>query len=205
MLLFAGNEERRHRLERAGSTTSLPRHSRPVWNWIWKSAISGLCGSAASTALMYFKARAGILPSFQPYENFQVALEHLIGRDIHPLVPWLLSYLNGSTVVGLAFGHLYRRLPGGTVMHTLGYPLDQPGGTGAAKGLVFGLCGWLVMNLLAFPLVGLGLFAAATGLGLWPALFSLAMLSTYSLVMGIVYGALEHRTARSIAASQVGQ
>ena len=190
MLLFAGNEERRHRLERAGSTTSLPRHSRPVWNWIWKSAISGLCGSAASTALMYFKARAGILPSFQPYENFQVALEHLIGRDIHPLVPWLLSYLNGSTVVGLAFGHLYRRLPGGTA---------------AAKGLVFGLCGWLVMNLLAFPLVGLGLFAAATGLGLWPALFSLAMLSTYSLVMGIVYGALEHRTARSIAASQVGQ
>ncbi len=42
------------------------------------------------------------------------------------------------------------------------------------------------MNLLAFPLVGLGVFAAATGLGLWPALFSMAMLSSYAIVMGVV-------------------
>ena len=133
---------------------------------------------------MYFKARAGILPSFQPYENFQAALGHLTGRDIHPLVPWLLSFVNGSTVVGPTFGYLYRRLP-----------TDS----GVLKGLVFGLCGWLVMNLLAFPLVGLGVFAAATGLGLRPALFSMAMLSTYTIVMGMVYSALEPRSARSIS------
>lgn len=149
-----------------------------IWDWAWKSAVSGLCGSAAHGVLMYFKARAGILPSFQPYENFQAALGHLIGRDIHPLVPWLLSYFNGSTVVGLSFGYLYRRLP-----------TDS----GALKGLVFGLCGWLAMNLLAFPLIGLGVFAAAAGLGLWPALFSIAMLSTYTIVMGMVYSALEPR------------
>jgi hypothetical protein len=131
---------------------------------------------------MYFKARAGILPSFQPYENFQAALGHLTGRDIHPLVPWLLSFVNGSTVVGPTFGYLYRRLP-----------TDS----GVLKGLVFGLCGWLLMNLLAFPLVGLGVFAAATGLGLRPALFSMAMLSTYTIVMGMVYSALEPRSARS--------
>ena len=125
---------------------------------------------------MYFKARAGILPSFQPFENFQAAVGYLFGREIHPQVLWLLSFFNGSTVVGLVFGYLYRYLPGGG---------------GASKGLAFGLCGWLVMNALAFPLVGLGLFANATGLGPWPALFSLAMLSTYSLAMGLVYGALE--------------
>jgi hypothetical protein len=151
-----------------------------IRDWIWKSAASGLCGSAAHGGLMYFKARAGILPSFQPYENFQVALGHLIGRDVDPLVPWLLSYVNGSTFVGLSFGYLYRRLP-----------TDS----GALKGLIFGLAGWLVMNLLAFPMVGLGIFAAAAGLGLWPALFSMAMLSTYSVVMGMVYSALERRSA----------
>lgn len=129
---------------------------------------------------MYFKARAGILPSFQPYENFQIALGHLIGRDVHPLVPWLLSYMNGSTVVGLSFGYVYRRLP-----------TDS----GALKGLIFGLGGWLVMNVFAFPMIGLGLFAAAAGSGLWPALFSMAMLSTYSVVMGMVYSALEPRAA----------
>jgi len=149
-----------------------------VWERIWKAAISGLCGSAASTALMYFKTMAAILPSFHPYENFRMAAGQLIGNDIHPLVLGALSYLNGSTLVGLAFGHLYRYLPG----------------SGASKGLVFGLCGWLIMNLLVFPLVGLGAFATATDLGFWLALFSLAMLSTYSVVMGMVYGALERRT-----------
>jgi hypothetical protein len=57
--------------------------------------------------------------------------------------------------------------------------------------VAFGLGGWLVMNPLAFPLVGLGWFATAIGLGFWPAAFSLAMLSTYSVAMGLVYGVLE--------------
>ena len=46
------------------------------------------------------------------------------------------------------------------------------------------------MGLLFFPLLGLGLFAIGAGLGIWPALFSLAMLLTYSVVLGIVYAAL---------------
>ncbi len=37
---------------------------------------------------------------------------------------------------------------------------------------------------------GLGMFAIRIGLGIAPALFSLAMLLTYSMVMGIVYAAL---------------
>ncbi|WP_315986382.1 DUF6789 family protein [Bradyrhizobium sp. Bra78] len=162
-------------LQTTGLTTP-PRRTHTVWEWIWKSAISGFCGSAASTALMYFKAKAGILPSFQPYENFQMAAGHLFGHDIHPGILWLVSFFNGSTVIGLVFGYLYRYLPGGS---------------GTSKGLVFGICGWLVMNLLAFPMIGLGSFATSTGLGFWPAMFSLAMLTTYSLAMGSVYGVLE--------------
>lgn len=151
-----------------------------IWDWVWRSAVSGLIGSVAHALLMYFKSWAGILPSFQPYESFQAALGNLTGRDIDPLVPWLLSYLNGSTLVGLSFGYLYRRLP-----------TDS----GALKGLIFGLGGWLVMNLLAFPLIGLGIFATAAGRGPWPALFSMAMLSTYTIAMGTVYSALEPRSA----------
>src|SRR5689334_22667818 len=92
--------------------TSSSHRERATWEWIWKSAIAGLSGSVASTALMYFKARAGILPSFQPYETFQIAAAHLVGHDIHPKVLWLASFFNGSTAVGLAFGYLYRYLPG---------------------------------------------------------------------------------------------
>lgn len=125
---------------------------------------------------MYFKARAGILPTFQPFDHFQSVASDLFGREVHPHLLWLLSFLNGSTVVGCVFSYLYRYLPGNS---------------GASKGLAFGFCGWLTMNMVAFPLVGLGLFANAIGQGAWPALFSLAMLSTYSLAMGVVYGTLE--------------
>ena len=95
-------------------------------------------------------------------------------------MPWAVSFLNGSTVVGFAFGLSYRWLPGNN---------------SATKGLIYGVVGWVVMGLVFFPLIGLGLFAIQLGLGFWPALFSLTMLLTYSIVMGIVYSALK-RTSR---------
>ena len=145
-------------------------------HWIWKSAVAGLCGSIAHSLLMYFKFRSGLLPTFQPYDNLQAALSEWIGYGVHPFVPWAVSFFNGSTVVGFAFGLSYRWLPGNN---------------GATKGLIYGVVGWVVMGLVFFPLIGLGLFAIQLGLGIWPALFSLTMLLTYSIVMGIIYSALK--------------
>ena len=127
---------------------------------------------------MYLKSQTGLLPAFQPYESFQAVLSHLIGARVHPVVPWTLSFLNGATILGFAFGRLYELLPGRS---------------GLIKGLMFGVAGWLAMGLIFFPLIGLGPFAAGLGLGGGPALFSLAMILTYSLVLGTVYGALNPR------------
>jgi hypothetical protein len=49
----------------------------------------------------------------------------------------------------------------------------------------------LAMDLIFFPLLGLGPFAMQLGLGLRPALFSLGMMLTYSVVMGAVYGMID--------------
>jgi hypothetical protein len=144
-------------------------------HWIWKSAVAGFCGSAAHTLLMYLKSRTGVLPAFQPYESLQLALGHLTGSRVHPLIPWALSFLNGSIILGFCFGRAYPWLPG----HS-----------GAAKGVTFGIFGWAVMGFVFFPLLGLGLFATGLDLGIGPALFSLAMLLTYSVVLGVVYAAL---------------
>jgi hypothetical protein len=119
-----------------------------------------------------------LLPAFQPYESFQAALSHMIGGQVHPFVPWALSFLNGATILGFGFGRLY---------------LHLPGRSGAAKGLAFGIAGWLAMGLVFFPLIGLGPFATGLGLGVEPALFSLAMIQAYSLVLGSVYSALNSR------------
>jgi hypothetical protein len=92
------------------------------------------------------------------------------------IVPWLLSFLNGMTILGFLFARLKRLLPGRT---------------GARKGLAFGLVGWLFMGLVFFPVIGLGPFAIGADLGISPATLSLAMVLTYSVVLGAVYAALE--------------
>jgi hypothetical protein len=140
---------------------------------IWKSLAAGLCGSAAHSLLMFAKARMGWLPSFHPYEDLQQMLSQLVGGSVHPLVPWALSFLNGAVVLGIVFGRVYRWLPGRS---------------GAAKGVVFGIFGWIAMGLLFFPMLDQGLFASQAG---WrPALFSLLMLLSYGVIMGIAYATL---------------
>ncbi len=124
---------------------------------------------------MFLKSWMGWLPSFHPYEDLQQVLSHLAGSSVHPLVPWALSFLNGAVVLGILFGRLYRVLPGRS---------------GAVRGLVFGVFGWIAVGGLLFPMLDQGLFAARAGLGVRPALFSLAMLLTYSVVMGTAYSAL---------------
>lgn len=142
---------------------------------IWRTTFAGLCGSAAHSGLMLLKSQMGWLPSFQPYHDLQQALSQLLGSSVHPLVPWALSFLNGSVVLGFLFGHAYRWLPGES---------------GAAKGLVFGVLGWMTMSLVVFPVLGHGLFATAAGFGFRPAVFSLLMVLSYSVILGIIYATL---------------
>jgi hypothetical protein len=142
---------------------------------IGPSIAAGLAGSAAHSCLMILKTRAGLLPSFQPYDDLQCLLGDLVGGTVGPAVPWLLSFANGALVLGFLFGRTYRLLPGRS---------------GAVKGLIFGLAGWILMGLIFFPILGRGLFATGLGLGLLPAAFSLVMVLTYSVVMGIAYSLL---------------
>jgi hypothetical protein len=173
--LFVTNDVM-HRPPRRFASEMVAKAMKPMTaNGIWKSMAAGLCGSAAHSGLMFLKSWMGWLPAFHPYEDLQQMLSHLIGGSVHPLVPWVLSFLNGAVVLGMLFGRIYRLLPGRS---------------GAAKGFVFGVFGWLAMGVLFFPMLDRGLFATRVGLGLLPALFSLAMLLSYGIIMGIAYSAL---------------
>ena len=139
---------------------------------IRNSVIAGLCGSVVHSLLALVHSKTGPLPEFQPNEDFQRVLSWLIGQDIHPSVAWLLLFVNGAVVWGLVFGQVYRYLPGK-------HPWQ--------KGVFFGICVWIVMGLVFFPLVDRGIFAVALGLGAAPAILLLAMLLTYSVTMSLVY------------------
>jgi uncharacterized protein DUF6789 len=145
----------------------------------WKSIAAGLCGSAAHTLLMALKSWARILPSFQPYDDLQTLLTTVIGNSVDPVIPWALSYFNGSVVLGFLFGRLYQNLPGRT---------------GVMKGLIFGGGVWLAMGLVFFPALGKGWFAAQTGLGLAPTFFTLVMVLTYSVTLGVAYSVFTSKT-----------
>src|SRR5205807_4028239 len=109
-------------------------------DWAWKSFVAGLGGTIAHTLLMAVKTKTGLLPSFQLYEALQITLSHLMGSAVPSIVPWIISYMNGSSIVGLFFGSSFRLLPGNG---------------GAMKGAFIGVVGWLMMGFLFFPLLNL--------------------------------------------------
>jgi uncharacterized protein DUF6789 len=101
---------------------------------------------------------------------------HWVGANVPAIVPWLLSFLNGATILGFLFASLKQLLSGQT---------------GVAKGVSFGLIGWLFMELIFFPVIGLGPFAVGVGLGIAPAILSFGMILTYSIVPSTVYTSLD--------------
>jgi hypothetical protein len=144
--------------------------------WIWKPLVAGLSGTLVHFFFMYLKSQTSLLPSFQPYQSLQQTLAQWVGGDVPAFVPWLLSLVNGMAILGILFGRINGLLPGRT---------------GLSKGVIFGLIGWILMGLIFFPLIGLGPFALQAGLGIAPALLSLAMLLTYSVVLATVYVTLD--------------
>jgi hypothetical protein len=38
-------------------------------------------------SFMYFRSRIGLLPAFQPYHSFQIALSRWVGSDVPAIVP----------------------------------------------------------------------------------------------------------------------
>ena len=99
---------------------------------------AGLCGTVAHSLLALVHSKTGPLPEFQPNDDLRRALSWLLGQDIHPAVAWLLLFVNGAVIWGFLFGQVYRLLPGK-------HPWQ--------KGVFFGICVWIVMGFVFFPLV----------------------------------------------------
>jgi hypothetical protein len=138
--------------------------------------IAGFCGTVVHSLLILVHSRSGPLPGFQPNEDIQRGLSWLVGTEVDTAFVWLLSFVNGAIVWGFVFGQTYRFLPGNSPW---------------LKGICFGVCAWLAMGLLFFPLVDRGIFAAKLGLGIAPAMLMLGALLAYSVTMSLVYNLLD--------------
>ncbi len=114
----------------------------------------------------------GIIPEFQPYQDLQKILGSIVGNTPHSIYLWFLPYVTGALVIGFLFGRAYAFLPGKTAIR---------------KGIVFGICAWLLMGLGFLTLMGHGIFAIDMDLGLKPAALTFVMLLIYSVTMSLVY------------------
>ena len=132
------------------------------------TVVAGLAGLAVHSVLMAAKDVLGILPEFQPYDDFQRILGTWSGGQFGSLVP----YLTGAMFWGFAYARLHAYLPGRSFW---------------AKGTSFALLAWGLMATGFFLLVGHGFLGLQLGYGLWPAVFMFPMLATFSLVLSLIH------------------
>lgn len=151
---------------------------RPIPHKLLKLVISGIAGSLTQGALMFIKNYFNILPEFQPYLALQKIFAEITNHAPPHYLAMLASFVNGALVLSYLFGRFYEQLPS---KH------------GLIKGLTFGTIGWLLFNLILFPIFGYGLFVTELGLGIWPSVFSLLMIQTYSLSLAMTYTRLINR------------
>lgn len=133
--------------------------------------VAGMAGLVVHSALMLAKEAFGILPGFQPYEDFQRLLGKWAGGQIGGVLP----YLTGAMIWGFLYARLHDHLPGRSFW---------------TRGLIFALLAWSVMITGFFLLAGHGLFGLKLGYGLWPALFMFPMLAAFSLTLSFTRSAL---------------
>ena len=144
---------------------------------IFMSMLAGLGASSVHLALMELKLRTGILPTFDPYTDLQRLLSSLSPDALAAPWSWLLPSFNGSMLLGLLFGQLFPYLPGRSAW---------------LKGCAFGMLSWILLGLGLLPLSGVGVYASKLDLGAMPALLMLAMLTTYAILVSLLYGWLTH-------------
>lgn len=139
------------------------------------SLLAGFIASLVHISLMEAKHRLGVLPAFEPQAYFQTIFSALIPRGGSAFIWQYLPDINGGLLLGFLFGRLFVYLPGSHF---------------ASKGMFFGLCAWLLLGVVVFPLGGMGVFAYGAGLGYLPAVLMLMMLVVYSVTMSLIYSRL---------------
>ena len=148
---------------------------RSIPHKLRKVIISGVVGSITQGLLMFLKSRLDILPQFQPFFEIQQLFSKVANELASPIFVVLASLINGAFVLSYLFGKIYDRLPSNH---------------GLIKGFIFGVFGWLLLNLTLFPIIGYGFFVVNLKLGAMPSAFSFLMIQAYSLSLAFAYSKL---------------
>ncbi len=134
-----------------------------------KGMIAGFVATLAVTVMMTIKTWMGLAPGLDVIS----LLAKVVETPGRPLYGWLAHFAVGMVVWGSLFALASDLVPGPYI----------------AKGISFGVAGWLVMMFLFFPLAGHSVLGS--DLGGMVAVVSFGFHMIFGLVLGAAYHGLQ--------------
>lgn len=132
-----------------------------------KGILAGFVATMVLSMVMLMKQAMSLMPELNPVQM----ITQMIGAQT-PAVGWLIHFMIGTIMWGVAYAFIDPRLSGA---HWF-------------RGAVFATGAWLLMMLIIMPMAGAGQFGLR--MGMMAPIATLAMHWIYGAVLGGVYGAL---------------
>lgn len=147
--------------------------------------ISGFVATTVLSVMMVIKAKMGMLPKLNVIFMLAHMAHQKMGAPASPAVGWMLHYMIGTVIWGLAFAALFKVLPPGKAWQ---------------KGIVFGVIAWVLMMIGPMPMAGAGLFGLK--LSIAAPIMTLVLHILFGAVLGGVYYKLIARSNAQQTAQQ---
>jgi hypothetical protein len=166
-------------------------------DWLPRSVLAGFIASVLMGIAFFIAYGLAIalgsvtLASRRGAEEFHgwvMALTH------NPLIDLASAALYAAGALHLAIGVVLALMYGAIVEPRLIGP-------GWVRGLMFAMIPWVLSLVVAFPLLGAGMFGSALGAGPLPAIGNLILHLVYGASLGVVYGPLGDLPADSLSAT----
>lgn len=145
-------------------------------NWLWTSAISGLCATTVMSVILFcaYGVLVGIgstAPGASQFEQWCAGLVNntLVRSAQTNLVVALILDFCAGIAWAILYGAIFEpRLPG----------------RGLVKGLIFAIIPWIFSLLVFFPIAGVGIFGLGLSAGPLPIVGNLILHAIYGLTLG---------------------
>lgn len=132
--------------------------------------IAGLIATIVLSIIMLIKASMGIMPNLDPIHMLAQMLHSRMGLPATPVLGWIMHFVIGTVVWGIAFALVAPSLPGQSAV---------------IKGTIFATGAWLLMMLIPMPMSGAGLFGL--NIGLMAPVMTLVLHWIWGAVLGLMF------------------
>lgn len=143
-----------------------------------RGIIAGFIATVVLSILMLIKSMMGVMPGLDLTTTLTGMAHQRMGLPDTPMVGWIIHFMIGTVLWGIAFALLYKPLPGNSPV---------------AKGMVFSVIVWLLMMVIPMPMTGAGLFGMH--LGMMAPVMTLVLHLIWGAVLGATYGGLSRTAA----------